>query len=75
MTRAWNTGPITRDEDMSLGDGFTFPQMNAERLKYVEAVRWQLQPSVLRWTREHLIPWLMERINRQLPNPTRSRRS
>src|SRR5215208_1442698 len=65
MTRAWNTAPIFRDEDMPLGTGFSFPLMNAERVKYVEVVRWQLQPRVLRWARERLIPWLTERINRE----------
>jgi hypothetical protein len=75
MTRAWNTAPIFRDEDMPLGTGFSFPLMNAERVKYVEAVRWQLQPTVLRWARERLIPWLTERINREHSDPSRSRRS
>jgi type II secretory pathway pseudopilin PulG len=75
MTRAWNTSPITGDEDMPLGNGYSFPQMNAERATYVEAVRWQLQPTALRWARERLIPWLAERINRQPSNPSRSRRA
>jgi hypothetical protein len=26
MTRAWNTAPITRDEDMPLGASFSFPR-------------------------------------------------
>ncbi len=66
-----NTAPIIRDEDMPLGDGFSFPQMNAEKVKYVEAVRWQLQPTVLRWARERLIPWLTERVNRRSCDPSR----
>jgi hypothetical protein len=72
MTHAWNTSPITRDEDMPLGNGYSFPLMNVERAKYVEAVRWQLQPTALRWARERLIPWLAERINRRSSDPSRS---
>jgi hypothetical protein len=64
MTQAWNTAPITGDEDMPLGVGFRFPQMDAERDKYVEAVRRQLQFPPVRWARERLIPWLVERTNR-----------
>jgi phage-related minor tail protein len=75
MTQAWNTAPITRDEDMSLGDGFSFTQMGVERVRYVEAVRWQLQPVILRWTRERLIPWLKRRTNRETSDPSRPRRS
>ena len=75
MTHAWNTSPITRDEDMPLRNGYSFPQMNAQRAKYVEAVRWQLQPMALRWARERLIPWLAEHINRRLSDPSRSQRS
>jgi hypothetical protein len=26
MTHAWNTSPITRDEDMPLGNGYGFPR-------------------------------------------------
>jgi len=70
MTQAWNTTPITRDEDMPLGVGFNFPRMDAERDKYVEAVRRQLQYPPLRWTKERLIPWLMDHTN-----PTSSHRS
>jgi phage-related minor tail protein len=72
MTHAWNTSPITRDEDMPLRYGYSFTQMNAQRAKYVEAVRWQLQPTALRWARERLIPWLAERINRRSSDPSRS---
>ena len=72
MTQAWNTAPITRDEDMPLGVGFSFPQMDAERIKYVEAVRWQLQPMVLRWARERLVPWLTKHISREPSDPSRS---
>jgi hypothetical protein len=65
MTQAWNTAPVIRDEDMPLGHIFSFPRMNAERVKYVEVVRWQLQPTALRWARERLIPWLTKQINRE----------
>jgi phage-related minor tail protein len=71
MTQAWNTAPITRDEDMPVGNGFYFPRMEEERVKYVEAVRCQLQPMVLRWARERLMPWLTKHINREPSNPSR----
>ena len=74
MTQAWNTAPITRDEDMPLGASFSFTQMGVERVKYVEAVRRQLQPAILRWTRELLIPWLKRRTNRETSGPSRPQR-
>lgn len=75
MTQAWNTAPITRDEDMPLGTGFSFPQLSAEKVKYLESVRWQLQPTVLRWARESLIPWLRKHVSRESSDPTRSQQS
>lgn len=74
MTQAWNTAPITRDEDMPLGAGFNFPEMNAGRVKYVEAVERQLQPMVLRWVRERLIPWLTKQTNQKSSGPSHSQR-
>ena len=75
MTQAWNTAPITRDEDMPLGASFSFTQMGVERVKYVEAVRRQLQPAILRWTKERLIPWLERRSNREPPDPSHPQQS
>ena len=69
MTQAWNMAPITKDEDMPLGSGFTFPLMAEQRRKYVKAVGWHLQPAILRWAREHLIPWLIERSGRKPSDP------
>lgn len=74
MTQAWNTAPITRDDDMPLGTGFRFPLMAEQRGKYVEAVRWQLQPAIVRWAREHLIPWLTKHVNRESSGSSRSRK-
>ena len=72
MTQAWSTAPITRDEDMPLGDSFSYTQMSVERVKYVEVVRWQLQPAIMRWTRERLIAWLHKRAKREPTEPSRS---
>ena len=75
MSQAWNTAPITRDNDMPLGTGFKFPRMAEQRGNYVKAVRWQLQPRVLRWARERLILWLTKHANREPSDPSRSQRS
>jgi hypothetical protein len=75
MTQAWNTATIARDEDMPLSTGFTFPRMAEQRGKYIEIVRWQLQPAIMRWGRERIIPWLAERISRETSDPSRSHRS
>jgi hypothetical protein len=72
MTQAWNTTPISKDEDMPLGAGFSFPQLDTEKVKYLEAVRRQLQPTVLRWAREILIPWLRKHVNRDPSDRSRS---
>lgn len=70
MTQAWNIAPVTRDEDMPLGAGFSFPQLNAGKVKYLEAVRWQLQPTVLRWARESLVAWLRKHVDRERSDPS-----
>jgi hypothetical protein len=64
MTRAWNTAPITRDEDMPLGVGLSFPQMGQERIKYIEAVRYELELPPFQWLRDRFMPWLAERRDR-----------
>ncbi len=43
MTDAWKVTPISKDEDMPLGVSFTFPRMAHERIKYIEAVRYELE--------------------------------
>jgi hypothetical protein len=43
MTDVWKAMPISKDEDMPLGVGLSFPRMAEERVKYIEAVRRELE--------------------------------
>jgi hypothetical protein len=63
MTKAWGTAAITADENMPLKVGLSFPRMAEERIKYIEAVKYELEFSPLRWIRDHLIPWLADRLD------------
>ncbi len=63
MTEAWKTTPIARDEDMPLGEDLNFPRIEEERAKYVQAVAYELQFPPLRWTKEHVVPRLVELRN------------
>lgn len=60
MTKAWGTVPITADENMPLKVDLSFPQMAEERIKYIEAVKYELEFPPRRWIRDHLIPWLAD---------------
>jgi hypothetical protein len=60
ITQAWGTDPIASDEDMPLGVGLTFPEMERRREEYIETVRWQLQWLPVRWVRTHVVPWILE---------------
>lgn len=54
ITQSWNTTPICRDEDMPLGVGFSFPGMEEERDKFVQAVSYELEFPPLRWTKDYV---------------------
>jgi hypothetical protein len=62
ISDAWRKAPISRDEDMPLGVGLSFPRMSEERAKYVEAVKQELEFPPLRWTRDRFVPWVVERL-------------
>ena len=64
MTDAWKATPISKDEDMPLRVGLSFPRMAQERVKYIEAVRYELEFPPLRLFRDRLLPWLVERLSR-----------
>lgn len=64
ITDAWKAMPISKDEDMPLKIGLRFPRMAQERIKYVEAVRYELEFPPLRWFRDRFVPWLAERLSR-----------
>lgn len=72
MTEAWNTAPISKDEDMSLKVGLSFPRMEEARARYVRAVSYELEFPPFRWIRDHVLPRLIELLNKtdsgQLPN-------
>jgi len=42
MTKAWNTSPITKDEDMPLKNNLSYPQMEQARARYIRAVSYEL---------------------------------
>lgn len=65
ITEAWNTPPISKDEDMPLGVGFSFPRMVEERAKYVEAVSYELEFPPLRWTRDSVAHRFMKLLNKK----------
>lgn len=52
ISQAWNTTPISKDEDMPLGVGFSFPEMEQERSEFVRAVSYELEFPPLRWTKD-----------------------
>lgn len=54
ITQAWSMAPISRDEDMPLGVGFSFPGMEQERDKFVRAVSYELEFPPLRWAKDYL---------------------
>lgn len=64
MTEAWNTAPISRDEDMPLRVGLNFPQMEEARTDYIQAVSYELEFPPFRWFRDHVVPRLVELLNR-----------
>ncbi len=64
MLEAWSTTPIARDEDMPLGERLSFPRMEEERVRYIRAVSYELEFPPLRWTREHVLPRLVEPLNK-----------
>ncbi len=63
ITEAWNTTPVSKDEDMPLGVSLSFPRMAEERVKYVEAVSYELEFPPFRWIKDHVVPWLAELAN------------
>lgn len=64
MTEAWNTVPISRDEDMPLRVGLSFPRMEEARTRYIQAVSYELEFPPLRWFRDLVVPRLVELLNR-----------
>ena len=65
MTEAWNTAPISNDEDMPLGVALSFPRMEEARAKYVRAVGHELEFPPSRWIRDYVVPQLPELPNRK----------
>jgi hypothetical protein len=63
MTEAWNTAPISRDEDMPLRVGLSFPQMEEARIRYIQAVGYELEFPPSRWFRDRVVPKLVELLN------------
>lgn len=63
MTQAWSTAPISRDEDMPLRVGLSFPRMEEARAGYVRAVSYELEFPPFRWIRDHVVPRLVELLN------------
>ena len=64
MTEAWNTAPIARDEDMPLRVGLSFPRMEEARARYIQAVSYELEFPPFRWFRDHVVPRLVELLDR-----------
>ena len=65
MTEAWHTTPISKDEDMPLGMGLSFPRMEEARLRYVRAVGYELEFPPFRWIRDYVVPQLVELSNKK----------
>lgn len=64
MTEAWNTAPISRDEDIPLRVGLSFPRMEEARTRYIQAVSYELEFPPFRWFRDHVVPRLVELLDR-----------
>ncbi len=67
MTEAWKTAPISRDEDMPLGVGLSFPRIAQERIKYIQAVSYELEFPLVRWIKDHVVPRLVALANKDNP--------
>ncbi|QIN84501.1 hypothetical protein GBA63_19020 [Rubrobacter tropicus] len=65
MTEAWNTAPISKDEEMPLGVALSFPRMEEARARYVRAVGYELEFPPFRWIRDYVVPRLVELSNRK----------
>ena len=70
MTEAWKIKPIMSDEDMPLGVGLRFPEMEQKRVEYINVVHWRLQWPPLRWVREIVIPYVFGLLNKTGSNRT-----
>jgi hypothetical protein len=60
--------PIARDENMPLG-GLSFPRMGEERLRYIRAVDYELEFPHFRWTKDYIVPRLVELLNNNSGRP------
>ncbi len=56
-------GPISRDEDMPLRVGLSFPRMEEARTRYIQAVSYELEFPPLRWLRDRVVPRLVELLD------------
>ncbi len=65
ITEAWNTKPSSKDEDMPFGMGLSFLRMAEERVKYVQAVSYELEFLPLRLIKDYIVPRVIELLNRK----------